>query len=180
MKPIFLVGFMGSGKTTLGRNLAKTLGYEFLDIDIFIENRFHATVREIFNQNGEEEFRKIEHRVLHEIAEFENVIVACGGGTPCFFDNMSFMNSKGTTVYLKTSHERLMIRLTLPRAKAKRPLLASKTNEEIDIYVRNALEKREPIYGKALITFNSDKLENMAQLTESTTALIELIGKLPM
>lgn len=79
MKPIFLIGYMGSGKTTLGRNLAKKMGLEFIDLDIFIENRYHSSVREIFEKKGEESFRKIERSILHEVSEFQNVIVACGG-----------------------------------------------------------------------------------------------------
>ena len=101
MERIFLIGFMGSGKTTLGKALAQKLGVDFIDLDLYIETRYHKTVREIFAESGEERFRQIEKSLLHEVADFENVIIAAGGGTPCFFDNIDYMNGHGTCVYLK-------------------------------------------------------------------------------
>ena len=96
MKPIFIIGFMGSGKSTLGRALAQATGLTFIDLDTYIEQRFHANVRDIFAQRGEDGFRRLERMMLHEVSEFEDVIVACGGGTPCFFNNMEHINSHGT------------------------------------------------------------------------------------
>lgn len=84
MKPIFLIGYMGCGKSTLGRNVARMTGFQFIDLDNFIEARFHASVKEIFASRGEEGFRDIERRMLIETSDFQDVIVACGGGTPCF------------------------------------------------------------------------------------------------
>ena len=104
MKSIIIIGYMGAGKTTVGKALAKELGVMFYDLDWYIETRMHKTVKEIFDEKGEEGFRFIEHNMLHEVAEFENVVVSCGGGTPCFFDNMDYMNQLGTTVYLKAQH----------------------------------------------------------------------------
>ena len=92
MKSIIIIGYMGAGKTTVGKALAKELGVMFYDLDWYIETRMHKTVKEIFDEKGEEGFRIIEHNMLHEVAEFENVVVSCGGGTPCFFDNMDYMN----------------------------------------------------------------------------------------
>ena len=117
MQPIFLIGYMGCGKSTLGRNVSRLTGVEFIDLDSYIEGRYHSSVRDIFAEKGEEGFRDIERRMLHEVAEFENVIVACGGGTPCFFDNMDYMNSKGTTVFLNTSLPKLHTRLMRGRHK---------------------------------------------------------------
>lgn len=98
MKSIIIIGYMGAGKTTVGKALAKELGVMFYDLDWYIESRMRKTVKQIFDEMGEEGFRQIEHNMLHEVAEFENVIVSCGGGTPCFFDNIDYMNQCGETV----------------------------------------------------------------------------------
>ena len=111
MTRIFLVGYMGAGKTTLGRALAKATGMQFIDLDCYIEERFRKTIAQIFAEKGEEHFRDLERRMLHEVGEFEDVIISTGGGTPCFFDNIEYMNSQGTTVYLDVPVERLHIRL---------------------------------------------------------------------
>ena len=103
MQRIFLIGYMGVGKTTLGKALADRTGLSFIDLDLFIEGRYRKTIRQIFEAEGEEAFREIERKALHEVAEFEDIILSTGGGTPCFFDNMTYMNSVGTTVYLKAS-----------------------------------------------------------------------------
>ena len=121
MKSIIIIGYMGAGKTTVGKALAKELGVMFYDLDWYIETRMHKTVKEIFDEKGEEGFRIIEHNMLHEVAEFENVVVSCGGGTPCFFDNMDYMNQLGTTVYLKATPETLHAHLQM--GKGVRPLL---------------------------------------------------------
>ena len=105
MRRIILIGYMGAGKTTVGRQLAKRLGLMFYDLDWYITNRMRRTVPQIFEESGEEGFRKIEHAMLHEVAEFEDVVLSCGGGTPCFFDNMDYLNRMGETVYLKASPE---------------------------------------------------------------------------
>lgn len=103
MRPIIIIGYMGAGKTTIGKALAKDLGVMFYDLDWYIESRMRKTVKQIFDEAGEDGFRQIEHNMLHEVAEFENVVLSCGGGTPCFFDNMEYMNQCGETVYLKAS-----------------------------------------------------------------------------
>ena len=92
MKSIILIGYMCAGKTTVGKSLAKNMGISFYDLDWYIEDRFHKRIPEIFAEKGEEGFRDIERRMLHEAAEFEDIVLSCGGGTPCFFDNMKYMN----------------------------------------------------------------------------------------
>ena len=111
MKSIIIIGYMGAGKTTVGKALAKELGIMFYDLDWYIESRMHKTVKQIFDESGEDGFRQIEHNMLHEVAEFENIVLSCGGGTPCFFDNMDYMNQLGETVYLKASPETLYAHL---------------------------------------------------------------------
>ena len=86
---------MGAGKTTVGKALSKELNIPFYDLDWYIETRMHKTVKQLFDERGEDGFRIIERNMLHEVAEFENVIISCGGGTPCFFDNMDYLNQQG-------------------------------------------------------------------------------------
>ena len=138
---------MGAGKTTVGRALSKELGFPFYDLDWYIENRRHKTISEIFAEQGEEAFRKIEYNMLHEVAEFENVIISCGGGTPCFYDNIDYMNQQGQVVYLKATPEVLYQHLIM--GKGDRPLLKGKSKEELMTFIREQLEKREPFYSKA-------------------------------
>ena len=139
---VILVGYMGSGKTTVGRQLANALGVQFYDLDWYIETRFHKRVAEIFAEKGEEGFRDMERRMLHEVAEFEDVVLSCGGGTPCFFDNMDYMNSLGETLYLKASPEVLAQHLRMGRTE--RPLIKGKTPEELEQYIKESLAAREP------------------------------------
>lgn len=100
MVRIFLTGYMGAGKTTLGKAFARKMNVPFVDLDWYIEERFHKTVGELFTERGETGFRELERNMLHEVAEFENVVISTGGGAPCFFDNMEFMNRVGKTVFL--------------------------------------------------------------------------------
>lgn len=145
---IFLVGFMGSGKTTLGRPLAGRLGYEFVDLDQAIEAGEGMTVREIFATRGEECFRLLERAYLQDIlARKRDAVVSTGGGTPCFHDNMETMNGGGVTVYLKLAPAMLASRLA--KAKVSRPLLAGKSPEELLQYVSDTLAERETFYGQA-------------------------------
>ena len=106
-KCIILIGYMCAGKTTVGKALAKRLGCVFYDLDWYIEERFHKRVPQIFAEEGEERFRNLERRMLHEVAEFQGIVMSCGGGTPCFFDNMQYMNEVGRTFYLKASPDTL-------------------------------------------------------------------------
>lgn len=162
MKPLFIIGYMGSGKTTFGKALSAATGLQFIDLDFYIEQRFHATVREIFAQHGEEGFRKIERDMLREVAEIDDVIVSCGGGTPCFFDNMDFMNEHGNTLWLCATKESLFSRLI--RKREKRPLLAGHTDEEIREIIDSQLKAREPYYSKAKHSWQSDSLEDRRQI----------------
>lgn len=162
MQPLFIIGYMATGKTTFGKALSRATGRRFIDLDFYIEQRYHATVREIFDVKGEAEFRRIEREMLHETAGFEDCIISCGGGTPCFFDNMEFMNAHGTTLWLRASEETLFSRLV--RKREKRPLIASLSDEGIRSFVSGQLEARSPFYSKARAQWQSDSLEDKRQI----------------
>ena len=165
MTRIILIGFMGSGKMTLGRALSQTLDLSFIDLDNYIEQRYNKSINQIFAENGEKGFRSIEKSLLHEVCEFEDVIISAGGGTPCFFDNMEYMNTQGETIYLKASNKKLFERLKI--AKSHRPLLKDKNDDEISNFIDLQLAQREPFYSKAKHTFITDLLENKEQISES-------------
>lgn len=170
MKPLYIIGYMGCGKTTFGRALAAETGLKFIDLDHIIEDRYGMTVRQIFDAVGEEEFRRREQAMLHETAGMEDCIVSCGGGTPCFFDNADFMNAHGTTLWLQTSHDTLFSRLV--RKREKRPLLAGKTDDEIRAIIATQLDARSPFYGKAQILWKGDSLEDRRQIADTVAAFL--------
>ncbi|MBR6590181.1 MAG: shikimate kinase [Bacteroidaceae bacterium] len=173
MKRIILIGYMGAGKTTLGKILARSLNLEFIDLDWYIENRFHQSVSQLFATRGEEGFRKIEQNMLHEVAEFEDVVISAGGGTPCFFDNMEYMNQQGVTVYLKATPETLRTHLRM--GKQKRPLIAQKNDEELDAFIRESLDKRESYYNQARLIFDTGLLDNGTRIQEAAQMLVEKV-----
>ena len=130
---IFLTGYMGAGKTTLGKAFARTLNVPFVDLDWYMEERFHKTVGELFAERGEAGFRELERNMLREVGAFENVVISTGGGAPCFFDNMDFMNHSGKTVFLNVHPDVLFRRLRV--AKQQRPILQGKEDEELKEFI---------------------------------------------
>lgn len=174
MKSIIIIGYMGAGKTTVGKALAKELGIMFYDLDWYIESRMHKTVKQIFDESGEDGFRQIEHNMLHEVAEFENIVLSCGGGTPCFFDNMDYMNQLGETVYLKASPETLYAHLKM--GKGVRPLLLNKTTEEVQVFIREQLQKRESFYEKAKHIFDVNVMDNFDKINETVAQIRQLLN----
>ena len=139
---------MGAGKTTIGRKVAERLGLDFIDMDAYIESRYHKSVVQIFSELGEDKFRELEHSSLLEVAEYENVLVATGGGAPCFFDNMRVMNEKGSTVYIRLTPEELCVRLKTDGI-GKRPILARYKGSNLEKFIAGALKEREPFYNQA-------------------------------
>ena len=174
MTRIILIGYMGAGKTTIGKALSKELGITFYDLDWYIESRMRKTVSEIFAERGEEGFRKIEYNMLHEVAEFEDVIISCGGGTPCFFDNMDYLNQQGQVVYLKAEPEVLYKHLQM--GKVERPLLKGKSKEDLLTFIKEQLEKREPFYTKARYTLDVSLMDNYDKIKISVEKIKELLG----
>jgi shikimate kinase len=173
MAKIFLTGYMGSGKSTAGKSLSSQLGYEFIDLDKFIESEYKMTIPEIFSTKGEKEFRAMEHNALKKVMERDNIVVACGGGTPCYYDNMELMNSHGITIYLKMSADSLVNRLM--NAKEKRPLVANKNEKELREFVNRQLEKREDTYHLAQYTVKGKDL-NVKELGEFVGKLLQPVA----
>ena len=164
---------MGAGKTTIGKALSDQLKMTFFDLDWYIEDRFHRKITEIFAEKGESGFREIERNMLHEVAEFENVIISSGGGTPCFFDNMEYMNSLAETIYLKASPEILDAHLKV--AKGTRPLLQGKDDQERYDYIKESLQEREPFYMKARHVIDIGLLENYEKVDECVALIREML-----
>lgn len=162
---IFLTGFMGSGKTYTGKRLAEALGYDFYDLDTLIEEQEGCKIAAIFEEKGEARFREIEQQTLHRTADEVNVVISCGGGTPCFFDNMEWMNARGVTIWLNPPVELVLRRLQ--RKPHKRPLLAGlETDEQWHEFIERKLEERRPFYSLAQIVYT--------QPSEETDAAIDL------
>ena len=146
---IFLIGFMGSGKTYLGKIWAQQNGLDFYDLDEIIEQNEKRSIAEIFEKAGEEYFRKIETVALHQFSKIENAVIACGGGTPCFNANMQWMNENGITVYLSATPQYILSRIK--EEKDKRPLINKLNEAELLFFIEQKLKEREPFYSQAKI-----------------------------
>ncbi len=144
---IYLTGYMGCGKSTLGRKLASHAGLQFIDMDQYIEERNCKSIPQIFAEEGEDEFRKKERKALEELSEFTDVVIATGGGAPCFFDNMELMNRTGKTIYMDIDPKILATRLL--KSKTDRPLIKGKSEEELVQFIGETLEKRIVYYSMA-------------------------------
>jgi shikimate kinase len=154
---IYLIGFMGSGKSTAGRRLAASLSYKFIDLDRKIEEKAGKTIPQIFSQDGEEIFRNIESEVLRNLDVSASCVVSTGGGTPCHGKNMDYMISSGLTVYLRMTPGQLARRLT--DSSAERPLLKNVSGEALPSFIREKLEIREKWYNRADIIIEGKDLD---------------------
>ncbi len=150
MKRIFLIGYMGSGKTTIGKRVAKRLNMNFVDMDTHIEGKKHKTISQIFNEMSEERFRELERECLLEVSDYKNAIISTGGGAPCFFDNMEVMNSRGITIYINLTPGEIAARLKTTNLN-ERPVLAKLQENELEVFIATALEKRETFYNRATL-----------------------------
>lgn len=153
---IFLVGFMGSGKTHWGRLWSATNPFLFADLDAVIEKETGTTIKNIFDEKGENGFRDIETGTLHSFAQHTNIIIACGGGTPCFNDNMQWMNAHGTTIYLRSTAEQLAKRLL--KEKDHRPVLKGITDNNLKDFIEKKLSEREPFYNQAKLILDTENI----------------------
>ena len=147
MNRIYLIGFMGCGKTSWGKKLAAGLGFRFIDLDHVLEAKAGMTIPEYFATHGEEAFRRLESDVLKQTDYPENVVVSTGGGLPCFFDHMDWMNYTGQTVYIHLSPKALAVRLE--NAKTPRPVLQGKKGDELVAFIEHKLAEREGFYAQA-------------------------------
>ena len=147
---------MGSGKTHWGKLWASAGGMNFFDLDEIIETQQQKTIDAIFNENGEIYFREIESATLKTFAEKNNCIIACGGGTPCFHDNMTWMNEHGITVYLNADPEQVLERVK--DEKYKRPLLKKLDGDEVLLFIKAKMKEREPFYLQARIILPMEEL----------------------
>lgn len=157
MNRIYLVGYMGAGKTTAARRLAQRLGWEVADTDDLFEAKYKISVCDFFNKYDEPLYRKLESEVLKETEKLENVVISTGGGTACYFDNMDWMNQHGLTVFLRISQKAVVDRLV--HAKRKRPLAEGKSEEELVAFVEQHYTGRLPFYEQARITVKAEDLD---------------------
>lgn len=154
---IFLIGFMFSGKSTVGKKLASIMNYNFIDTDKYFEEKYKISIFDFFEKFGEEMFRKFEHEILKELVLKDKVIISTGGGLPCFNNNMDIINKEGISIYLEMPYNAIINRQK--NSKQKRPLLKNKTQEEIETYLLDLLTKREPIYQKSKITIDAQNID---------------------
>ena len=147
MKNIYLLGFMGSGKSYIGKWLSEKFNLNFLDLDQFIEDTTQLSIPQIFSNIGEEGFREQEANLLRKTADFNQYIISCGGGTPCFHDNMKWIKDHGISIYLKTSEELLFKRLN--NQKTGRPLISSMSDDDLRHFIYIKISEREKFYEQA-------------------------------
>lgn len=176
MRPVFLIGYMGCGKTTLGEVLARQMGLRFIDLDEYIEQRQAMSIVDLFATVGESRFREMESAALSDVATMGDVIVGCGGGTPCHGDNMALMNKSGITVWLITSPERITARLLLPEQKAKRPKINNLPDDAVLPLVEKELSIRSPFYSQCRLQFDSTDIETAAATERTARRLAALLS----
>ncbi len=170
---IFLIGMPGSGKSTLGRSVARRLGYAFEDLDALITAQEGMSIPDIFKARGEEYFRQAEQTALHGTGPLDRVVIATGGGTPCFFDNMAWMKSHGIAVWLDVSPGTIAGRMNRnAEASRQRPLFAGKSKAEIAATLADMHRKRLPFYQQAQVRVR----ENEARPNQVVQKIKDLAG----
>ena len=170
MHPIYLIGYMGCGKTTLGRAVAHAASMRFIDLDEMIEQEQSMTISMIFARHGEEAFRRLEREALERVSLLSDVIIATGGGTPCRDGMMELMLATGTPVFLTTGIDRLHSRLAV--ARSTRPLIARLNDDELREFITSSLNARMPHYTRAAAQFDSTLLEDEEQIAATTQLFI--------
>lgn len=157
MDRIYIVGYMGAGKTTAARRLAQRMGWEVVDTDALFEEKYKISVNDFFNKYDEPLYRKLESEVLKATESLDHVVVSTGGGTACFFDNMDWMNQHGLTVFLRISPQVAVDRVI--HSRHKRPLVEGKSEEELTEFVNQHYASRLPFYEQARITAKSEDFD---------------------
>lgn len=156
-KPVFLTGYMASGKTTIGKKLARLLNYEFIDTDELIESMAGKSVQQIFESEGEDSFRQLEHSVIVSLTHRINTVISTGGGTPCYFDNMQRMNKSGITVYIRMAPQSIIKRLK--SAKEPRPLIKRIPESELPDFINRHLQQRSEFYEMARLQTKGESID---------------------
>lgn len=161
---IFLVGFMGSGKSTVGQRLAGRLGYSFIDMDARLEGEHGMTINEIFEKLGEKAFRELESNLLKEMVSLQDAVISTGGGLPCTGNNMDLINRKGVSIYLRMEPAALLNRLS--RGKSRRPLIRHLSRQELETFIQEKLREREPVYLRAhhIISGLNFKMDELVEI----------------
>jgi shikimate kinase len=154
---VYLVGYMASGKTRIGLELSELTGYQFLDTDHLFEERYRISILDFFERYSEDSFRKIEKDLLQETLKYQDAIIATGGGTPCFFNNMDIIRNNGFSIYLRMEVLSLVDRLAVVRKK--RPLLKELSGPELEPYIKTQLAERELFYNRANIIVDAGKVD---------------------
>ena len=169
---IFLIGYMGSGKSSALKHLANKMSWQGIDLDKLFEEKYKISVQDFFHKYDEAAFRKLESQLLKDTINLNNVIIATGGGTPCFFDNMEWMNANGTTVFLKVAPMTAVHRLM--QSKKKRPLIEGKSEQEVIEFVNRHYGDRMKFYEQAHITVKGESLDVEEIIEGLRTKNIEL------
>jgi len=155
---IYIIGFMGSGKSMVAKKLARSLGYCSIDLDDYIEKKYLIKIPDLFRERGEAEFRKLEQKCLQEISELNNTVVSTGGGTPCNRENFELIKKTGFSIYLDASPVLLADRLQ--NAKTERPLLQDyDSREDLLEFIENKLAERKTFYEKADLKINAASVD---------------------
>lgn len=154
---VYLIGYMGSGKTTTSKRLASVLGLPCYDLDQLFEEQYKIDIPHFFERYDESLFRKLESQLLKDTLQLDQAIIATGGGTPCFYDNMQWMNEHGLTVYIQMQAESVFHRLK--SSKRKRPLVAQKTDEELNEFIREHMRQRNIFYSQAHVIVKGESLD---------------------
>ncbi|TAH26565.1 MAG: shikimate kinase [Cytophagales bacterium] len=156
---IVLIGMPGSGKTTIGRSLALTLNYKFIDLDELIQLNEQESIPTIFQNKGEQYFRKSEQNILSKLLiEEKQAVIATGGGAPCFFDNMELINKHSKSIYIDVPEQELFKRLN-NKKENQRPMLQGKTEEELLDFIKTKKQERAPFYNRALYKISGTHLK---------------------
>ena len=169
---IYFVGYMFSGKSSVGKKIAKAMGFDFYDLDTLFERKYKISIADFFSRYDEAAFRKLEHEVLLSTKGYDNCVIATGGGTPCFEGNMDFILENGLSVYLKSSVKTILNRRST--SKRVRPILANKSDDEALLFVERQLAEREPFYQKADLTIKAESVD-----IEEVIQAIQSIKKAP-
>ena len=169
---IFLMGYMGSGKSTVGKKLARKLQLDFLDLDTYIENRTGKKIAQLFDSEGEKQFRSLENKSLKELLYKDNIVIALGGGTPCFHNNIKLINKNGISVYLDIKAETLVKQLS--KEKNKRPLIRGMNNNKLKLFIKINLEKRRMFYSQAHYIIKEKKMQGIKDRVQEIIKAISI------